>query len=146
MKKVLFGSVVLAVALLASQAVAQDQPATTQQATPKLTAEIAFGTGVEERALVGEATDFPADVGKVYCWTKVTGADSSMAINHLWFHDGQKMASVSLSVQQSPWRTWSYKTILPEWTGDWKVVVADDQGVEITSASFTVGKKPMTTE
>jgi hypothetical protein len=121
--------------LLLAQEQVESKPDTEQS---QLTAETAFGTGVTERMPVGEAESFPADVGKVYFWTKVMGAESPTTVNHVWYYQGKEMASVSLSVRDKSWRTWSYKTILPKWTGKWTVVVTDAMGKEVSTSTFTI--------
>ena len=138
MKKIYFAVLAFAFLFCAGAALAQEDSTGTMTKTSNLTAEIAFGTGIADRMPVGQADTFSVSVDTVYFWTKIIGAETPTTVNHLWFHDGQKMASVSLPVRAESWRTWSYKTILPEWTGEWKVVVTDDQGKEIASKTFTV--------
>lgn len=134
--------ILLALLTLSVPATAQQEAEQPQQQSTsvrsKLTAETAFGTDVVDRAMVGEAKSFPATVGKVYFWTKIEGAEEPTAIRHVWYYQGKEMASIELAVRDKSWRTWSYKTIIPEWTGEWTVVVSDDQGREVTTASFTV--------
>lgn len=138
MKKIHFAVLLFVLLFSAGAAVAQDDSTGTMAATSDLKAEAAFGTGIADRMPVGQADTFSVNVDTVFFWTKIMGAETPTTVNHLWFHDGQKMASISLPVRGKSWRTWSYKTILPEWTGEWKVVVTDDQGKEIASKTFTV--------
>ncbi len=110
---------------------------------PKLAVEAVLCTNVVDHEPVGEATDFPADVDKVYLWTKVTGLPEgeSSFIHHVWLKGGEEMADVELVVKGDPWRTYSYKTIPPEWAGDWEVKVTGPDGNVIKSIPFTVGKQ-----
>jgi hypothetical protein len=39
----------------------------------------------------------------------------------------------------SPWRTWSSKTIPPEWSGEWSVEIRDASGAVLETVGFTVG-------
>ena len=48
------------------------------------------------------------------------------------------MAEVKLPVRSSNWRTFSSKNIMPEWTGQWIVDIADEDGTVIYSLPFTV--------
>jgi hypothetical protein len=141
----------LAPAMLAAQA---EQPAgkPDTSAAPALPAtsealkfevEAVLCTNVVDREPVGEAADFPADVDKVYLWTKVTGLPEgeSSFIHHVWLTGGEEMADVQLVVKGDPWRTYSYKTIPPEWAGDWEVKVVGPDGNVIKSIPFTVGKQ-----
>lgn len=122
-------TLILALALaLPAGAAAQDTP----------TVEAVLATGVEEMMPVGEAQEFPADVGRVYLWTRVTGATGT-SIQHVWIHPDGQETPVSLDIAGSPWRTWSSKTIPPEWAGEWRVEIRDDAGSVLDTRSFIVG-------
>ncbi len=99
--------------------------------------ELAVASGVEESMPVGEAQEFSADVGRVFLWTRVHGAADS-SIQHVWIH-GEMEFPVSLQIGGSPWRTWSSKTIPPEWAGEWSVEVRDEAGNVLESRTFMVG-------
>ncbi len=99
--------------------------------------ELAVAAGVEESMPVGEAQEFPADVGQVFLWTRVHGAADS-SIQHVWIH-GEMEFPVTLDIGGSPWRTWSSKTIPPEWSGEWSVEVRDAAGNVLETRSFMVG-------
>ncbi len=108
------------------------------------------GTGVEERVIVGESTSFSSSVEKVYCLSFVKGADTVTTINHVWYYKDKEMVSVSLDVKSPAFRTWSYKTILPEWVGSWRVEIVDDAGevlkiigFEITESENPVAEEPI---
>ena len=75
-----------------------------------------IATGVEAREPVGEAASFPADVGKLVCYTRILGATDETEVEHTWFHGQKERSRVRLPVRDSPWRTWSTKNISPEWT------------------------------
>ena len=130
-----------AMLILAAFAVAQSEQAVVAPQRG-ITIEPVLCTGIEERMPVGEAEEFPDDVGKVYLWTRITGVtEGEMIIHHVWLHEGQEKADVSLSVKGSPWRTYSYKTIPLEWAGQWEVKVVGPDGNVIKTVPFTVGKK-----
>ena len=93
---------------------------------------------VIDRMPVGSDSTFVASVGRVYCWTRVAGAEGEVAIHHVWFHGDQEMADTELRIGGSPWRTWSSKAIVPEWTGAWRVEVRDSAGNVIETIRFTV--------
>ena len=98
----------------------------------------AFARGVVAREPVGVSDTFPADVGEVYFFTHVLGAEEPTEILHVWIHNGWEMAIVPLEVQSPSWRTWSSKRILPEWTGEWTVEVRETDGTVIYRASFRI--------
>jgi hypothetical protein len=134
-KRMLLTSVVLIVGLPAIL-FSQGQEASTGSV---LTVEAQLCTGIEERMPVGTAESYDADVEKVYLWCKVTGAAGTTVVKHVWSYEGKEMAAVELPVKSPAWRTWSYKTILPEWTGNWEVKVLDAEGEVLKAVSFTVG-------
>ena len=103
---------------------------------PLQVAEVAIGTGITDKELVGNTTDFNISVGRVYCWSKITAENVPTVIRHVWYVDGDKIAEVPLSVQVSPMRTWSSKAV---WAGKWKVEVVDERREHIlATAGFTV--------
>ncbi|MFB0525899.1 MAG: DUF2914 domain-containing protein [bacterium] len=106
----------------------------------KLTVETKLGTAVEERELIGEASTFPPSVGKVYCWTFVSGAEEPREITHVWYYGVEKMAEVVLPVKYPGYRTWSYKTILPEWKGRWSVEILDEAGNKLDSIALEIAE------
>ena len=126
--------------LAAGGLAAQD---TTQQmaAAPSLSVEAVVARDVVDRMPVDSGSTFPADVGTLVCWTRVTGAPAGVdtELHHVWFHGDHQVADVVLRPAGSPWRTWSRKTVVPEWTGPWRVEVRDAAGTVLSTVSFTVG-------
>jgi hypothetical protein len=108
-------------------------------AAPVDVAEAVVARSVVDRQPQDTGTAFPADVGQLICWTKVTGA-SNAAIHHVWFHGDTQVGDVELQVGGSPWRTWSRKTVPPDWTGAWHVEVRDAAGTVLKRIDFTVGQ------
>jgi DUF2914 family protein len=143
--------VLLAVLSLAGTAVAQapeQQQVPQQQQAPQQRTEapkldqvekIALGTGVEARELVGEATEFDASVGRIFCWTKIISQNVPTTIKHVWYADAEEAAEVTLNVQYPSTRTWSSKVIKP---GKWRVEVLSETGAVLASAEFTVKAQP----
>jgi len=97
--------------------------------------KIAIGTAIDNKELSGEAKEFDASVGRVYCWTKVSSANAPAEIKHVWYANDKKEAEVSLPIKYSAMRTWSSKAV---WPGQWKVEVTDDSGSVLSSTEFTV--------
>ncbi len=109
-----------------------------QENTVSMSAEVKVGTEIADRMIVGEASSFPATVGKVYVWSRITGGAGESTVKHVYSHNGTEMASVELRINGSSWRTWSSKSILPSWTGNWEVKVVDASGATIGSTTFTI--------
>ncbi len=123
--------------LIALTALVFAAPAALVAQDTKVGVEATLAQDVVDRMPVGAATTFAPDVGKVYLWTKVHGADGTQ-ISHVWIH-GSHEAVVELPVGGSPWRTWSSRTINPEWTGEWRVEVRNAAGDVLETITFTIG-------
>lgn len=102
---------------------------------------IQFGTDVENREVVGTDSTFTNDIGTVFCYTHVTGAEDTTEIAHVWYYQDEEKARVPLEVRSSDWRTWSSKQILPAWTGEWNVRIEDAEGNVLGSSSFIVNEQ-----
>jgi hypothetical protein len=131
----------LALSLCAAHGLAAQD--TTAMAEPSLTVdEAALGRSVIDRQPQDTGSVFPADVGEIVFWTKVGGGQAGVetAVRHVWFHGDTEVGNVELRVGGSPWRTWSRKTVPPEWTGPWHVEVRDAAGTVLRRVDFTVGQ------
>lgn len=110
-----------------------------QQADASLTvAEAVVTTGVQDREPVDDISSVPADVGQVYLWTRITGAEGEVGVAHVWYHRDQERARVSLRVASPDWRTWTSKQIQPGWTGSWRVEVVGPDDEVLETVSFQV--------
>ena len=93
---------------------------------------------VMDRTPVETGNLFPAGTERLFCFTRIEGAQAETEITHNWYHQGVLKASVVLPVRGGSWRTWSSKTLLPEWTGAWMVEVLAADGTPLESVVFTV--------
>ncbi|MEN8007773.1 MAG: DUF2914 domain-containing protein [Candidatus Krumholzibacteriota bacterium] len=102
--------------------------------------DFSFGTGIDQetRAVSEASLTFAADGERVYCLTRVHGMKPPATVTHAWYYEGRTMARVELNIGSENWRTWSYKSYLPEWTGNWEVKVLDEDGMVLGSAGFEV--------
>ncbi len=102
--------------------------------------DVFFGTDVDKdtRAVIGEGSTFPFDGERVYCLTRIHGMSPPTSVTHVWYYEGKTMARVELSVGSENWRTWSFKTYKPDWTGFWEVKILDGDGTVLGSAGFEV--------
>ncbi len=103
----------------------------------QVSVEVEVARQIVDRMPQDPGTAFPVDVGDVFCWSRVTGA-AGTTIQHVWIH-GEMEFPFSLDIGGSPWRTWTSKTIPPEWAGDWRVEIRDADGTLLDTVSFTVG-------
>ena len=119
-------------------ALALTVPALVWAATVEVRA-FAISTDITDRVPSGISESFDPEVGKLYAFTRVVGADSDTRIYHKWYYGSQLMADVPLNVRSNDWRTWSSKKVEPDWTGDWRVVIIAEDGSILGSIKFTVG-------
>ncbi|MGD2152762.1 MAG: DUF2914 domain-containing protein [Gemmatimonadales bacterium] len=111
-----------------------------QQATSGLeVAEAVITTAVADRQPTDTLTTVSKDIGTVFCWMRITGAQGEIQVEHVWYKDDTEVARVPLRVAGSNWRTWSSKNIDPMWTGSWRVDIVGPDGGVLQSLSFTVG-------
>jgi hypothetical protein len=98
-------------------------------------AEVSVGTAVANHELTGSAQSFPKGTSKLYCLSKLTGADS--VVEHVWYKGDAEQGRVKLNVGGSPWRTYSTKTLGPDASGDWRCDVVSN-GAVLQSVKFKV--------
>jgi hypothetical protein len=98
--------------------------------------KIETAQGVENREPLNPSSAFDNATERVYCWTRITADSTPAVIKHIWYHNNEKVAEVPLNINNSPARTWSYKTVRP---GPWKVEVAGEDGMVLATREFTVG-------
>ena len=85
---------------------------------------------------VDKIESYRADFGKLYCFTRIVGAQGDSEITHVWYFQENELARVTLPVRSSDWRTYSSKRFLPQWAGEWSVVVLDSEQNEIATIPF----------
>lgn len=93
---------------------------------------------VVDRTPVGGSDMFVKETPKVYCFCRVVGAEPGSQITHNWYYNGSLKASVKLNVRSSSFRTWSSKTLSPEWQGEWMVEILSDDGKPLESIVFMI--------
>ncbi|MFQ5990000.1 MAG: DUF2914 domain-containing protein [Candidatus Methylomirabilales bacterium] len=110
---------------------------TTATAKPRIIRD-ALATAVIDREPEQVVSPIPADVGRLYYFTEVVEAASPTTILHLWYWRNRNINVVILDVNGPRFRTWSYKTIPPTWTGDWRVEARTPDGTILSSKAFRV--------
>ena len=100
--------------------------------------EAAICRNIENRAPIGRGSVFHTSIGRLYCFTKVVGAETDTTIIHHWYLNGKLKASVTLPVNSASWRTWSSKDIMPNESGDWMVEILTADGDALESILFLV--------
>ena len=119
---------------------AQDSTVAPPSATPSITVmQAVMAKSLVDRVPQDTGSTFPAAVGQLVCWTKISGGSAGTRIHHVWFHGDTQVRDVELTVGGSPWRTWSRKTVPADATGAWHVEIRDASGNMVRRVDFTVG-------
>ncbi len=100
--------------------------------------DVAIGTGVHSRVPTGISSYFDSSVGKLYAFTRITGAEGDTRVYHKWYYGDVLVADVPLTVRSGDWRTWSTKNVQPDWTGDWRLVIVSEDGSILGTVKFAV--------
>ena len=93
---------------------------------------------VVDRQPVDVGDSFEASVGKLYCFTKIIGAQNPIGISHVWYFGDTERAKINLSVRSSSWRTHSSKKIQSHEIGDWHVDVLGPEGEVLRTLQFKI--------
>jgi hypothetical protein len=102
--------------------------------------EHGVGTGVVDRALVGEGNRF-VEGEQVWFWTRVSGGAEGETIRHVWFHEGRETARIPLTLGGPHWRTQSRKILTIGMTGRWAVEAQDEAGRVIARSEFVCSSR-----
>jgi hypothetical protein len=113
-----------------TSAVAQEQPALVLE-------EIHICAAVEDRQPSGVGTVFPDDLDKIYCFTKIGGAENTTYVNHVWYFGNDEIARVKLPIKSKSWRTWSSKK-LNMGLGNGHVEIVSESGDILGKAEFEI--------
>lgn len=100
-----------------------------------------FCTAVEERVPTGVDTLFAPPVNKVICHVEIKNGAHLGEVFMVWYLDDAEKARVQLRIGGDRWRTYSSKTIPPEWDGNWKVEVQTPEGAVIRTEKFVFAKQ-----
>ncbi|MBD3315327.1 MAG: DUF2914 domain-containing protein [Chitinivibrionales bacterium] len=93
-----------------------------------LVSRAAICTDIENREPQGDATNFSADVGKLYCFTHIKGVQDTLLINHQWYRNDEAYGGpTTLPVRSASWRTYSSRQIGEGSEGNWKVEVVNTE-------------------
>jgi hypothetical protein len=95
----------------AKEQMEEKTPAVVQEQPSLVLEEIQFCTAVEDRQPSGVGSVFPEDLDKLYCFTKIAGAEGATYVYHVWYFQNKEIARVELPVKSKSWRTWSSKKL-----------------------------------
>ncbi|MDO9513285.1 MAG: DUF2914 domain-containing protein [Elusimicrobiota bacterium] len=128
--------------LLEKQSVAKSTfnaiPSANIKAIPKVSAELMIARAISDHQAVDAGTDFNKDIGILHCWSLIRTDNIPITIKHIWYFENKKISEIPLTVKSKSYRTFSSKKIPPDWTGQWRVDVVDDNNRIIQTAKFSV--------
>ena len=93
---------------------------------------------VADRQPVEPGTSFPASIGRLYCFSKITNIQYSTKIVHVWYFGDTERARVTLGVNPPSWRTYSSKLIQTHEIGKWHVKILDEAGILLEDVEFEI--------
>lgn len=96
----------------------------------------AFTTEIAEREPTQNLQKLTNDNGQVMFFTELRDMSGQTAL-HRWEYDGKVVAEIEFNVKGPRWRVWSSKSLVPEWTGDWKVSVVNGAGDVISEKNLS---------
>ena len=97
----------------------------------------AVATSVENLTPIGVSENFPPGVGKLYCYSKITGGEGQ-SIVHAWYLNEKKFNETTLPIKARSYRTYSYATIYPGVKGKGRVDITTGDGKIIKSVEFLI--------
>lgn len=90
---------------------------------------------LEPGAAVAEPVPF-ASVKRVYLFTEIEGF-AGQHLRHRWYWNNQFQYEARLTVEDSPWRTYSEKWLLDDQRGTWRVEIVDQAQNVLYQHDFT---------
>ena len=121
----------------AKEPMEEKTPAVAEQQPELVLEEIQICTAVEDRQPSGVGTVFPDDLDKIYCFTKIGGAEDATYVYHVWYFENNEIARVILPVKAISWRTWSSKK-LHMLLGKGHVEIVSESGAILGKAEFEI--------
>ncbi|MFQ5994659.1 MAG: DUF2914 domain-containing protein [Acidiferrobacterales bacterium] len=95
-------------------------------------------TGIEQREPIDKISSLATDNTRVYYFTDVRDL-AGRTVTHRWEYNGEIMAEIQFDIGGERWRVFSSKTLMPSWSGDWKVSVVDADGNPLSVNTFVYG-------
>ena len=133
-KSLLSAVALLSIGLLSYDVTAQETDATAPTAGEQV-ARAVFTSDVQGREPTDTITSLSNDKNKIYFFSDLRGLGGQV-VTHRWEYQGRNMGDVKFNVGGPRWRVWSSKTLLPQWTGEWRVSIIDGAGNTVGEASF----------
>jgi hypothetical protein len=104
-------------------------------------ARAVFTSAIEQREPVDQLAVVPNSMREVYFFTDLRQLQGKQ-VTHRWEYDGEVMAEVKFKVGGPRWRVFSRKSLDPDKTGKWTVVVVDETGWPLRASIFDYRVEP----
>ena len=102
-------------------------------------AELKVGIGIENKDVVGEATEFSVVPDtRLYAWARVSGAGPDGKVTLAFYRGENEAYRRELPVAGSPWRLHVYRTFRAGDGGEWTAKVLGEAGQELAAVPFKV--------
>ena len=100
-----------------------------------------FTSAIVDREPVDNLTAVSGDAQRVFFFTDLREL-AGQIVTHRWEYNGKVMAEVTFKVGDGArWRVYSSKNLLPEWSGQWTVVVSNESGWPLDTSVFDYSAK-----
>ena len=100
-----------------------------------------FTSAIVDREPVDNLTEVSGDAQRVFFFTDLREL-AGQIVTHRWEYNGKVMAEVTFKVGDGArWRVYSSKNLLPEWSGQWTVVVSNESGWPLDTRVFDYSAK-----
>ena len=109
-----------------------------QQAGTLEVADATICKDVVNREAIEPGDSFAVSVGRLFCFSSITGIQNSTEIVHTWYYGDTERARVALGVQPPQWRTYSSKIIQAHEIGTWRVEITDASGNLLEKITFEI--------
>lgn len=101
-----------------------------------------FTSAIADREPTDDLSTVTTDTQRVFFFSDLRGL-AGQIVTHRWEYNGNVMAEVTFKVGAGArWRVYSSKNLLPEWTGQWTVVVSNESGSPLKTSAFEYTAAP----
>jgi hypothetical protein len=100
--------------------------------------EMKIGRSVRGRKISGETLNVPPSWKKVFCWISLPDVKKESSVKFVWYYFKKKMAETIVEIKPPACAVWAFKTMRPQYVGDWCVEVLDEEDRFIRELCFNV--------
>ena len=96
---------------------------------------IAIAANVESRMPVGAGSEFPWDIGRVFCWVRISSSHAPVPLKFVWYKNDEMVLEWPYSLISESGRVWGMKAVA---TGNWKVEIVDAEKNIVKTVNFKI--------